>query len=129
MVLEKERKILQKRLADSGLLNFNTSYRVKGVFSLYHKLRRKEWDINLVYDLLAMRVIVPEVADCYSVLGIVHKLWRPLPGRVKDYIAFPKPNGYRSIHTTVTTPNGVILEIQYGKDKYGHVMEIFGILH
>lgn len=125
-VLEKERKVLQKRLADSGLLNFNTSYRVKGLYSLYHKLRRKEWDINLVYDLLAMRVVVPEIADCYSVLGIVHKLWRPLPGRVKDYIAFPKPNGYRSIHTTVTTPNGVILEIQIRTNRMHHESE-YGI--
>ncbi len=125
-VLEKERKILQKRIADSGLLNFNTSYRVKGLYSLYHKLKRKEWDINLVYDLLAMRVLVPELTDCYTILGIVHKLWRPLPGRVKDYIAFPKPNGYRSIHTTVTTPNGVILEIQIRTHRMHHEAE-YGI--
>ncbi|MEZ4195266.1 MAG: TGS domain-containing protein [Candidatus Paceibacterota bacterium] len=113
-------------MAEIGLLDFNTSYRVKGLFSLYHKLKRKEWDINAVYDLLAMRVVVPEVEDCYRALGIIHKLWRPLPGRVKDYIAFPKPNGYQSLHTTVTTQNGTILEIQIRTRKMHHESE-FGI--
>ena len=89
--MERERKVLQKRLAEIGLLSFKTSYRVKGLYSLFHKLTRKDWDIGAVYDLLAMRVIVPEVEDCYRALGIIHKLWRPLPGRVKDYIAFRNP--------------------------------------
>lgn len=125
-LLEKERKVLQKRLVESRLVNFHTSHRVKGLYSLYHKLKRKEWDINVVYDLLAMRVVVASVEDCYQALGIVHKLWRPLPGRVKDYIAFPKPNGYQSLHTTVTTLNGIILEIQIRTTKMHHESE-FGI--
>lgn len=125
-LLERERKVLQKRLAEIGLLDFKTSYRVKGLYSLYHKLKRKEWDIGLVYDLLAMRVIVPNVEDCYRALGIIHKLWRPLPGRVKDYIAFPKPNGYQSLHTTVATGNGIILEIQIRTERMHHESE-FGV--
>ena len=125
-ILEKERKILQKKLADSKLLDFNTSFRIKGLFSLYHKLKRKGWDINSVYDLLAMRVIVLSVEDCYKTLGIIHELWRPLPGRMKDYIAFPKPNGYKSIHTTVTTKNGIIMEIQIRTRKMHHEAE-FGV--
>jgi guanosine-3',5'-bis(diphosphate) 3'-pyrophosphohydrolase len=125
-VLERERKVLQKRLAEVGLLNFNTSYRVKGLYSLYHKLKRKEWDIDTIYDLMAMRVVVNTVEDCYRALGIIHELWRPLPKRVKDYIAFPKPNGYQSLHTTVTTPNGVILEIQI-RTKQMHKESEFGI--
>lgn len=125
-VLERERKILQKRLADVGLLRFQTSYRVKGLYSLYHKLKRKEWDIDTIYDLMAMRVVVDTVEDCYRTLGIIHELWRPLPQRVKDYIAFPKPNGYQSLHTTVTTPNGVILEIQI-RTKQMHQDAEFGI--
>lgn len=124
--LEKERKILQKRLADAGLTDFQTMYRVKGMYSLYHKLKRKEWDINAVYDLLAMRVVLPTVEDCYRTLGIVHELWRPLPKRMKDYIAFPKPNGYKSIHTTVTTHNGLILEIQI-RTKKMHQEAEFGV--
>ncbi len=125
-ILEKERKSLQKRLAEAKLLDFNTSYRVKGLYSLYHKLTRKDWDINVVYDLLAMRVIVPNVEDCYRTLGIIHELWRPLPGRMKDYIAFPKPNGYQSIHTTVTTNHGTIMEIQIRTRKMHQEAE-FGI--
>jgi GTP diphosphokinase / guanosine-3',5'-bis(diphosphate) 3'-diphosphatase len=122
-MLERERKTLQKRLADSGLLDFKTSYRVKGLFSLFHKLKRKEWDISDVYDLLAMRVVVHSLEDCYKTLGIIHEVWRPLPKRVKDYIAFPKPNGYQSIHTTVTTQNGNILEIQIRTEKMHHEAE------
>jgi GTP diphosphokinase / guanosine-3',5'-bis(diphosphate) 3'-diphosphatase len=125
-LLERERKILQKRLADAKLLNFSTSYRVKGLYSLYHKLKRKDWELNAVYDLLAMRIVVDSVEDCYRVLGIIHELWRPLPKRVKDYIAFPKPNGYQSLHTTVTTGNGVILEIQI-RTKRMHQEAEFGV--
>lgn len=125
-VLERERKLLQKRLADRNLLDFQTSYRVKGLYSLYHKLRRKEWDIDSVYDLMAMRVVVTSVEDCYRALGIIHDLWRPLPQRVKDYIAFPKPNGYQSLHTTVTTQNGVIMEIQI-RTKQMHQEAEFGV--
>lgn len=125
-VLERERKHLQKRLADDGLTDFNTSVRVKGLFSLYHKLRRKEWDIADVYDLLAMRIVVPNVEDCYRALGIVHDLWRPLPQRIKDYIAFPKPNGYQSIHTTVATNDGSIVEVQIRTRKMHHEAE-FGV--
>lgn len=125
-ILERERKSLQKRLAEGKLLDFNTSYRVKGLYSLYHKLTRKDWDINVVYDLLAMRVIVPTVEDCYRTLGIVHEIWRPLPGRMKDYIAFPKPNGYQSIHTTVTSPHGTIMEIQI-RTRQMHQESEFGV--
>ena len=125
-LLEHERKLLQKRLVDTGLIDFNTSYRVKGLFSLYHKLSRKDWDIAAVYDLLAIRVMVSTIEDCYRTLGIVHQLWRPLPGRMKDYIAFSKPNGYQSIHTTVTTTQGTILEIQI-RTRQMHQESEFGV--
>ncbi len=124
--LERERKTLQKRLAEHGMTDFNTSYRVKGLFSLYHKLRRKKWTLEDVHDLLAMRIVVESVEDCYRVLGIVHDIWRPLPQRVKDYIAFPKPNGYQSIHTTVATNHGNILEVQIRTRKMHHESE-FGV--
>ena len=110
--LEKALNNIKKELAKEGLTNFHTDYRIKGLYSLYKKLVRKDMDIEKVYDVSAIRIIVPTIADCYKVLGITHKLWRPLIGRIKDYIAVPKPNGYRSIHTTIFTGDGGILEIQ-----------------
>lgn len=125
-LLERERKTLQKKLADAKLYDFHTSYRVKGKYSLFQKLKRKEWDLDSIYDLLAIRVVVNTVEDCYKALGIIHEFWRPLPKRVKDYIAFPKPNGYQSLHTTVTTQHGTILEIQIRTQKMHHEAE-FGV--
>jgi len=110
--LEKFLKSVKKALAKEGIVNFHTDYRQKGVFSLYKKLEKKEYDIEKIYDILALRVQVDTVADCYKVLGIIHSSWVPLPGRIKDYIAFPKPNGYQSLHTTVFTGDGAIVEIQ-----------------
>lgn len=121
--LERERKSLQKKLAEANLRDFSTSYRVKGLYSLFQKLKRKDWEIDQVYDLLAVRVVLPTVEDCYKTLGVIHEIWRPLPQRVKDYIAFPKPNGYQSIHTTVATGNGTILEIQIRTNKMHHEAE------
>ncbi|MEX0918254.1 MAG: HD domain-containing protein [Candidatus Paceibacterota bacterium] len=123
VILEKERKILQKRLAEANMRDFSTSYRVKGYYSLFQKLTRKEWDIDRIYDLLALRVVVPTLEDCYKALGIIHDMWRPLPKRMKDYIAFPKPNGYKSIHTTVATHSGTILEIQIRTQQMHHEAE------
>ncbi len=114
--LEKNRKSLQKRLAESSILDFRTSYRLKGTYSLFQKLKRREWDMDKIHDYLAMRIIVSNIEQCYQVLGIVHELWRPLPKRVKDYIAFPKPNGYQSLHTTVIAPNSTIFEVQIRTD-------------
>lgn len=125
-ILEKERKNLQKKLAESGLTNFQTEYRVKGLYSLYHKLKRKDWNIDNVYDLLAMRIVVETVEDCYQAMGVVHTLWRPLPKRIKDYINFPKPNGYQSIHTTVISGSGKIFEIQI-RTKQMHQEAEYGI--
>jgi guanosine-3',5'-bis(diphosphate) 3'-pyrophosphohydrolase len=124
--LERARKALQKRLAEAGMRNFHTSYRAKGTYSLYQKLKRREWDMGQIYDYLAIRVIVETVEQCYQALGIVHDLWRPMPKRMKDYIAFPKPNGYQSLHTTVITPNRTIVEVQIRTESMNRTAE-FGI--
>ena len=110
--LEKTEKTLKRELAEAGLRNFRMGARVKGLYSLYAKLERKDWDLNKIHDIIALRVIFPSAADCYTALGIIHSHWRPVPGKIKDYIAFPKPNGYQSIHTTVYTGDGGALEIQ-----------------
>jgi guanosine-3',5'-bis(diphosphate) 3'-pyrophosphohydrolase len=110
--LDKLEKDAKRELAAAGIRNFRADARVKGIYSLFRKLERKDWDITKIYDILALRLIVPSLADCYSALGVVHKHWRPVPGKIKDYIAFPKPNGYQSIHTTVYTGDGGAMEIQ-----------------
>jgi GTP pyrophosphokinase len=86
--------------------------RVKRIYSLFKKLKKYDGDISKIYDLLALRVIVQSTSDCYSTLGAIHKHLQPIPGRVKDFIALPKPNGYRSIHTTVFSENRNVFEIQ-----------------
>jgi len=110
--LEAMVKTLRRELAKDGIVGFRTDYRVKGLYSLWRKLARKEGDIEKIYDVSALRIIVKSEADCYRVLGIVNNLWQPLPGKIKDYIAFPKPNGYQSLHTTVFTGDGGIVEVQ-----------------
>lgn len=111
-ILEKYMKSLKKELIREGVTNFVTNYRVKGLYSLHAKLIKKNNDIEKIYDILAVRVITDSIADCYKILGIIHGVWRPLPGRIKDYIAIPKPNGYQSLHTTVFTGDGGIVEVQ-----------------
>lgn len=110
--LDKIHKSIRKAFAKEGLTDIKTYSRVKGLYSLYKKLQRKDGDIDKVYDIAAIRVIVPTINDCYKALGIVHGTWRPLPSRIRDYIAFPKPNGYQSLHTTIFTGDGGIVEIQ-----------------
>ncbi len=109
--LQKMARTLQKELALEGLKGFHADYRVKGLYSLWRKMKRKG-DVDKIYDIAALRVIVRDIPDCYRALGIVNKLWQPLPNKIKDYIAFPKPNGYQSIHTTVFSGDGGIVEVQ-----------------
>jgi len=109
---EKIYRSIQKELATNGIKNVRVDYRVKNLFSLWKKLARKDMDPDKVYDILAVRVIVKSVEDCYRALGIIHKHWRPVAGRIKDYIAIPKPNGYRSLHTTIFRGDGGVIEIQ-----------------
>jgi len=124
--LEKIRRTLRKVLAEENVKIIRTNYRLKGLFSLYRKLKKHDWDVDRVYDVSALRIIVNEVDDCYKVLGIIHGIWKPLPGRIKDYIALPKINGYRSIHTTIFTGDGGVAEIQIRTEKM-HMEAEFGI--
>lgn len=111
--LEKIYRNIQIELVKNGISNVHGEFRIKRTYSLYKKLLEHGMDMSKIYDLSAIRVIVPTLTDCYRALGVVHSNWRPLPGRIKDYIAFPKPNGYQSLHTTIFTGDGGIIEIQF----------------
>lgn len=110
--LEKVFRTLSHELANRGIKGAILDYRIKYLYSLYTKLQRKNMDIDEIYDFSGLRIIVDTIEECYQVLGIVHSIYRPVPGRMKDYIASPKPNGYQSIHTAVFTGEGSIIEIQ-----------------
>lgn len=103
---------LEKELNEANIKNAEINYRQKHLYSLWKKLQKYEMDIDKIYDIIAMRVIVNSVSDCYHVLGLIHGKWTPVPGRIKDYIASPKINGYQSLHTTIFTGTGGIVEIQ-----------------
>ena len=124
--VEKFHLALQNKITESGIKDIKTSYRIKGMYSLYNKLLRYEMDIDKIYDIVAFRVTVPTIENCYQILGIIHSEWKPLPGRIKDYIAIPKPNGYQSIHSTVFTGDGEIVEIQI-RTKQMHREAQYGI--
>jgi len=104
--------LLKRELLSYGVAIEHIDSRPKRYFSLYKKLLRYNMDLDQIYDLVAVRVILPTITDCYTALGVIHKTWPPLSGRIKDYIATPKANGYRSLHTTVYTPKDKITEIQ-----------------
>ncbi|MFA5676853.1 MAG: GTP diphosphokinase [Pseudomonas sp.] len=102
---------LRHELEDAGI-DGDISGRVKHIYSIWRKMQNKGIDFNQVYDVRAVRILVPRVRDCYTALGIVHTLWRHIPNEFDDYIANPKENGYRSLHTAVIGPEGKVLEVQ-----------------
>jgi GTP pyrophosphokinase len=124
--LKKVAPILKEALIKNKIQVLNLDFRAKRWSSLYKKLLLYDMDIEKIYDLVALRIIVSEVSDCYSALGVIHDLWPPLPGRIKDYIAMPKPNGYKSLHTTVFGPDNKKIEIQI-RTKEMHEENEFGI--
>ncbi len=110
--LKKIIPIVEKEIENEGMKINSIHYRAKHYYSLWKKLLRYNMDWHLIHDLMAVRIVVDSVEECYTILGIIHKLWKPLPGRIKDYIALPKQNGYQSLHTTVFCVDKKVTEFQ-----------------
>ena len=109
--LAKMETTIGDKLKEAGI-QARVESRIKRLYSIHKKLQRQHISVDQVYDLCAMRVITRSLQDCYAVLGIIHNLWRPVPGRIKDFIAMPRPNFYQSLHTSVITEDGTPFEIQ-----------------
>lgn len=110
--IDRTKPVVKKHLTDAGIPIVDLNSRAKHYFSLYQKLQRKDMENEKIHDLVAMRIIVPDITSCYEALGVIHKHYRPLPGLIKDYISLPKPNGYQSLHTTIFCEKGKIVEVQ-----------------
>ena len=123
--LEKIKPQIKKLLEEHDIKPIDIEIRAKRYSSLYKKLLKRDMDIGRVHDLVATRIIVATLPECYAALGVIHEAWPPLPRRIKDYIAMPKPNAYRSLHTTVIGPEGKQMEIQirtqemHDENEYG----------
>ena len=125
MIIKEAMDILTNKLNEEGI-EASIKGRPKHFYSIYEKMRRKNLSLEQLYDLLALRVIVRTVGECYQVLGLVHTIWKPIPGLFDDYIANPKSNMYQSLHTTVVGPNGDPLEVQI-RTKEMHFLAEYGI--
>jgi GTP pyrophosphokinase len=124
--IEQVLKIIRDELKNAGIQYLEAHGRKKQLYSFFQKLLKKNWETEKIYDILALRIIVNDIADCYATLGIIHKLWRPVKGRIKDYIAQPKPNGYSSLHTTVFSLEGKMVEFQI-RTQQMHYESEFGV--
>jgi len=121
-IVDKMRTAILEQLRAEGV-NAEVSGREKSLYSLYTKMRQKTLSFEQVHDVYAFRIVVGEVDTCYRVLGIIHNLYKPIPGRFKDYIAIPKANGYQSLHTVVFGPFGVSIEVQIRTEDMHRVAE------
>jgi len=120
--MDSMKEAIQSRLSAEGL-NTTIFCRIKHVYSIYRKMYAQKLDINGIFDLCAFRVIVDTIPDCYNVLGIIHDMFKPVPGRFKDYISTPKPNMYQSVHTTVIGSEGIPFEVQIRTWDMHHTAE------
>jgi GTP pyrophosphokinase len=116
-VIDELTRALRARLQDAQVPVIHLDGRIKRLYSIHLKLKRQKIDLERVYDFVALRVITQSVKDCYAALGIIHQTWSPVPGRIKDFIAMPRPNGYQSLHTSVISEHGFPLEVQIRTDE------------
>ncbi len=110
--IEQLKATISAKLAEAQVPVLAIDGRIKRLYSIYQKLKRQRIELEQVYDFIALRIIADSVKDCYAVLGIIHQTWSPVPGRIKDFIAMPRPNGYQSLHTSVVSESGTPFEVQ-----------------
>ena len=120
--LEQFEGVLREKLVENGI-EARVESRIKRLYSIWQKLQRQRIEVDQVYDLLAIRIITKSVKDCYAALGAIHNFWRPVPGRIKDFIAMPRPNLYQSLHTTVIAENGTPFEVQIRTEEMHKMAE------
>jgi GTP pyrophosphokinase len=120
--LEEVERTLQEKLKEHKI-EARVEWRIKRLYSIYQKLQKQRSSVDQVYDLLAVRVITKSVQDCYAIFGLIHSIWRPVPGRIKDFIAMPRPNLYQSLHTTVMGGGGHQFEVQIRTEEMHRIAE------
>jgi guanosine-3',5'-bis(diphosphate) 3'-pyrophosphohydrolase len=111
-MIEQLKKNISTKLLEAQVPVLHIDGRIKRLFSIHQKLKRQKIDLDQVYDLVALRIVTESIKDCYAALGIIHQTWSPVPGRIKDFIAMPRPNGYQSLHTSVISERGSPFEVQ-----------------
>ena len=114
--------VIEQKLRENNI-EAKVEARIKRIYSIWQKLQKQHISVDQIYDMLALRIITQSVNDCYAVLGLIHNQWRPVPGRIKDMIAMPRPNLYQSLHTTVIAENGQAFEVQIRTEEMHKMAE------
>jgi GTP diphosphokinase / guanosine-3',5'-bis(diphosphate) 3'-diphosphatase len=121
--IEELKRLVLLKLQEAQVPLLSIDGRIKRLYSIHLKLKRQKIDLEQVYDLVALRLVTPSVKDCYAALGIIHQTWSPVPGRIKDFIAMPRPNGYQSLHTSVVSDRGFPFEVQIRTEDMHRIAE------
>src|SRR5207253_174971 len=111
-LIEELKNTITAKLREAQVPVLEIDGRIKRLYSINQKLKRQKIELEQVYDFIALRIVTEGVKDCYAALGIIHQTWSPVPGRIKDFIAMPRPNGYQSLHTSVISHDGMPFEVQ-----------------
>jgi GTP diphosphokinase / guanosine-3',5'-bis(diphosphate) 3'-diphosphatase len=122
-MIEELRRTITAKLQEAQVPVIHIDGRIKRLFSIHQKLKRQKIDLDQVYDMVALRIITGSIRDCYAALGIIHQTWAPVPGRIKDFIAMPRPNGYQSLHTSVVSERGFPFEVQIRSAEMHRIAE------